>query len=52
MSNKPIVFNFRNFEKLKEELDRLRFKIEMGLIPDWRMIPRVRIRKPGWEGMR
>lgn len=32
--------------------DLLRFKIEMGLIPDRRMIPRVRIRKPGWERMR
>ena len=32
--------------------DLLRFKIAMGLIPDRRMIPRVRIRKPGWEGMR
>lgn len=32
--------------------DLLRFRIEIGLIPDRRMIPRVRIRKPGWEGMR
>lgn len=32
--------------------DLLRFKIAMGLIPDRRMIPRVRIRKPGWEGVR
>ena len=24
MSNKPIVFNYREYEKLKEELDRLR----------------------------
>ena len=32
--------------------DLLRFKIAVGLIPDRGMIPRVRIRKPGWEGMR
>lgn len=32
--------------------DPLRLKIAMGLIPDIRRIPRVRIRKPGWEGMR
>lgn len=32
--------------------DLLRFKIAMGVIPDIRRIPRVRIRKPGWEGMR
>ena len=32
--------------------DLLRFKITMGLIPDRRMIPRVRIHRPGWEGMR
>ena len=51
------------FERLKESYeaefkvdtrgsDLLRFKIAMGLIPDRRMIPRVWIRKPGWEGMR
>lgn len=32
--------------------DLLRFKIAMGLIPDIRRIPRMRIRKPGWEGRR
>ena len=32
--------------------DLPRFRIAMGLIPDRRMIPRVRIRKPGWEDMR
>lgn len=32
--------------------DLLRFKMEMGLIPDIRRIPRMRIRKPGWEGRR
>ena len=32
--------------------DLLRFKIMMGLIPDIRRIPRMRIRKPGWEGRR
>lgn len=32
--------------------DLLRFRIAMGVIPDIRRIPRVRIRKPGWEGMR
>lgn len=51
------------FERLKEDFsgtleldtrgsDLLRFKIAMGLIPDIRRIPRMRIRKPGWEGMR
>lgn len=32
--------------------DLLRFKIMMGLIPDIRRIPKMRIRKPGWEGKR
>lgn len=32
--------------------DLLRFKIAMGLIPDIRRIPKMRIRKPGWEGRR
>lgn len=32
--------------------DLLRFKIAMGLIPDIRRVPKMRIRKPGWEGMR
>ena len=32
--------------------DLLRFKIATGVIPDTRRIPRVRIRKPGWEGWR
>lgn len=51
------------FEQLKESFeatfevdtrgsDLLRFKITMGLIPDRGMIPRVLIRKPGWERMR
>lgn len=40
------------FEVDTRRSDLLRFKIEMGLIPDRRMIPRVRIRKPGWEGRR
>ena len=27
-------------------------KIAMGLIPDIRRVPKMRIRKPGWEGRR
>lgn len=40
------------FEVDTRRSDLLRFKIAMGVIPDIRRIPRVRIRKPGWEGMR
>ena len=40
------------FEVDTRRSDLLQFKIAMGLIPDRRMIPRVRIRKPGWEGRR
>lgn len=29
--------------------DLLRFKLTMGVIPDVRRIPRMRIRKPGWR---
>lgn len=29
--------------------DLLRFKLEMGVVPDVRGIPRTRIRKPGWR---
>ena len=40
------------FEVDTRRSDLLRFKIAMGLIPDIRRIPRMRIRKPGWEGRR
>ena len=40
------------FEVDTRESDLLRFKIAIGLLPDRGMIPSVRIRKPGWEGIR
>jgi len=40
------------FEVDTRRSDLLRFKIAMGLIPDIRRIPKMRIRKPGWEGRR
>ncbi len=32
--------------------DLLRSRIAMGLIPDRRMIPKMLVRKPGWERVR